>query len=212
MDRVIPALRWFPLVALLALTGTDPAQCKEWPSCLPEVPEESDTPGVWTSIILQERNYPVLPVKADLRRPGRSVIVDDPEAICSEWTARRRVLKLDRPLVDAVNRELSGEEWPILEGLASLLLDRAVPGAGTILTIFETAVKATERDPDVRARLRDEIWRVDFMGCSEDGEPVYVVYTVLLDPFREETWLLNEQRFSVSGPAREDDEEDGSVE
>ena len=179
--------------AILAKSGA-------FPDCLPEAPKPAAQPGIWVPFHLLPGNYPVLAVRADTKHIDRGVVASDAEALCRQPSGSRKLATVDEQYAGTLNRWLEGNPPVILQGVGGLLVGAVDPLAGALLGALSTALDQARRDPGFRVRTGDEIWRVDLAG-REQGRSVYIVYTVLLDPFRKTQWLMNEKRMPIQGKA-----------
>jgi len=195
MKRTILARRVFITLGLsvASILGQVSATPNRFPDCLPEAPRPVTHPGIELPFHLHPKNYPVLAVNADIALIGRRVVASDPEALCRTSMGARKLITVEEEYAKSLNQWLEGNSPVLLKGLGGLLVGAADPVAGTVLEMLTTAFDSIQKDPGFRVRTGDEVWRIDLAGRDKSG-PVYVVYTVLNDPFRKQQWLMNEMR------------------
>jgi hypothetical protein len=197
-------MRWRLLVFLvvgsvLAIPCAPLARADDLVSCLPEAPEPMETPGFALPFHLHERNYPVIPVRAV--HLGETVAPVDGVNLCDQYFGARRLLTLDEDYAPDLNAYLAGRSSPVLEGMIGILADvgagaAELPLVGPLLAVFQIARKSMVTDTDIRVRVNDQIWRVD-LAAVEEGRPTYIFWYVLVDPYREQCWMLDEARVPI---------------
>ncbi len=186
---------FFVAISIAAL-GSGLLYADTFPGCLPVAPQAAAHPGIWVPFQLLPTNHPVIAVRADATAVSRGVVIPDRAALCRASSGSRRLAKVDAAYAATLNKWLGGNAPVILQSMSGMLVAAADPLAGALLEVFSTALNEAHGDPEFRVRVDDEIWRVD-LAARESGRPVYIVYTLLFDPFRNSYWLMNENRTPI---------------
>lgn len=201
----------FAVTAPVVVGGEEAPGSARLASCLPPAPRPAEHPGIQLPFHLHPRNYPVLAIGAEIESIGRRVVARDVPALCRNNIAMRRLLTVEEDYADSLNSWLDGNTPSLLTGLGGLFIGAVDPLAGAFSQVLTAAVDRARHQPGFRVREGDEIWRVD-LAASDRGRPVYIVYTVLHDPFRDTQWLMHEQRrplIDKGGPSSEGSRREG---